>query len=194
MENRKLSIYFLQLISITSVFNRYALGACPQVLNEEEGFTFTIDYLCYRYIEKPEDQITFSTAKDDCIRRGGQLVTIKNNETQTALAANLQNVSESHTVLLGLQRTGDTWQWITGETVTYTNWETETTCTECNCAKLKMRSRGKWEKFNCQTVDWYTVYICESDLSSSVQGLYQGRTLTYLCSAVFSVLLVSVFH
>ncbi len=62
--------------------------------------------------------ITWAEAKEDCEDRGGHLVTISNfeeNEFVSSFAAVIwigftEEVNEG------------SWQWITGETITYTNW------------------------------------------------------------------------
>ncbi|MFX0185840.1 MAG: C-type lectin domain-containing protein [Candidatus Hodarchaeota archaeon] len=64
---------------------------------------------------------TWIEAKVDCEAQGGYLVTITNKEENDFL----RNLIEPDTGWIGLtdERTEGDWQWVTGETVTYLNWD-----------------------------------------------------------------------
>lgn len=50
---------------------------------------------------------------------------------------------------------------LSGESLTYSNWEKDSVCADCECAKMKLELGGVWEKTSCAVSDWYTVYVCE---------------------------------
>ena len=65
--------------------------------------------------------LTWAEAKEDCEVRGGHLVTISNfeeNEFVSSFAA------ERNTIWIGFTEEANegSWQWITGEKITYINW------------------------------------------------------------------------
>lgn len=59
-------------------------------------------------------QVSFTVAAEDCQQRDGRLFTVKDNITQAELVENLEYVSDSHMILIGLRKLGNEWRWITG--------------------------------------------------------------------------------
>lgn len=170
---------FVLLFTFTTV-RIIECSDCPAV-TEDGHYITKIDSTCYHYIETPDDQVTFASAEPDCVSRGGHLVTIKDNKTQVELVRVLQTDFQvsSHTVLIGLRRQGSEWTWVTGEKMSFENWESSIVCQDCACAKIKLMSGGAWEKINCQSSDWFTAYVCEySPTSSGSRHNHSGHPLT----------------
>lgn len=96
-------------------------------------------------------------AKADCESQGGHLVTITSQEENDFVVSLLG----SETVWIGLtdEQNEGVWQWVTGETVTYTNWDPgpgePNGGTSENYAE--MYSNGLW---NDASGDW-NYYVCE---------------------------------
>lgn len=164
-------------------------GECPHVADEED-FTFSIDSICYHYIE-PRDsrQVFFAVAESDCKSRGGHLLTIKDNNTQQELLKQdrLGKVSQSHTIVIGLRKSGSGWQWTSGLKATFFNWNTKSHSTG-ECTRMVLQNGGTWEKYDCSTTEWYLAYVCEYDPNAS-GFLPLGQSwaiimLTTMCSAL----------
>lgn len=156
------------LVFAALLLKHVSAEACPQASSKTA--VFTIGSICYEVIEDPATQVMFASAQQDCESRGGNLVTIKDNQTESKLLVNLRQMSDSHTVLLGLRKSGEQWKWVTGENLDYSSWAPDTPCADCECAKLNLATDGRWQKFQCQTSDWFTIYVCEYDPSRSSAG------------------------
>ncbi|XP_052760314.1 lymphocyte antigen 75-like [Mya arenaria] len=160
-------------------------AVCPEVMDKEDT-TFEHNGHCYHVVELTETQVVYDQAQGDCTSRGGHLLTIPDNKTQTFVAENLQDRSESHTILLGLKKEGATWKWVTGVEATFFNWEPSVKV-EGNCATLRLDRMNYWEKYTCTPTDWYTTYVCEYPPASGVTRL-QSVSSTF----VFNIILVTI--
>ena len=82
----------------------------------------TLDYNGHRY-ERIDSSMTWSEAKAYCESRGGHLVCITSPEEQAAVEQLIASGGKN-TYWIGAYRTGnDTFAWVTGEKMTYTNWD-----------------------------------------------------------------------
>ncbi|KAL4220831.1 Ricin-type beta-trefoil [Mactra antiquata] len=144
-------------------FMKSAMPMCPDVENKDRRvFQFENPDICYEYVETTDETVTYSDAMSNCNSRNGALLSIPNNETQVAMVHKLTHLSDSHTVLLGLRRENNVWKWPSGEATTFTNWQVGTEqCRDCNCAKMLLQENGQWERIDCNSAEWYTVFVCE---------------------------------
>ena len=82
----------------------------------------TLDYNGHRY-ERIETSMTWSEAKAFCESKGGHLVCITSAGEQAAVEQLLASGGKN-TYWIGSYRTsGNTFAWVTGEKMTYTNWD-----------------------------------------------------------------------
>ncbi|XP_060584605.1 C-type lectin 1-like [Ruditapes philippinarum] len=153
---------------------------------------FEINSMCYHYIEKPDIQVTFDIAEPDCRSRKGHLLTIKDNATQEELKRQLANVGDVHTILIGLKRDGGVWKWVTGENLLYNNWKEGEICSNCDCAKLKLREGGVWESVPCQTADWFTAYVCQYAPVDGSNAAYNVHPVQWSVLSLLSTLTAAV--
>ena len=103
-------------------------GAETQTEKAEAGKKYKADFNGHEYQFIAED-MTWEEAREDCMRRGGHLVTITSAEEQEFLKNTFMNVSGSS--MLGwigaysdayYGGTPDYWCWVTLEEWNYTNW------------------------------------------------------------------------
>lgn len=67
-------------------------------------------------------RVTWEQAKDYCLERGGHLATVTSPD-EYQMIVNLANKSERKVLWLGAVKGADqSFKWVTGESVTYTNW------------------------------------------------------------------------
>ncbi len=107
---------------------------------------------------------TWSEAKADCESRGGYLVTITSQEENDFVSS----LIESNSIWIGFTdelNEGD-WQWVTGESVTYTSWASD----EPNDSgegedHAEMYSSGEWNDLHSSETHYY---ICEWDYPHNI--------------------------
>ncbi|XP_060584607.1 dromaiocalcin-1-like isoform X2 [Ruditapes philippinarum] len=159
-------IYIFTVLSVCSD-SIIADGNCPDVENKDD-VTFTFNSKCYEYVESIDTEVSFTTAEEDCRLKEGRLVTIQDNTTQVELVEQLEYISDSHTVIIGLRMKGSEWRWTTGDSLSYSNWDSDTSCNgTCACAVFNLSSGGTWERYNCDAPSWFAVHVCEYGSSSS---------------------------
>ena len=120
-------------------------------------------YVCEWQYELVKTTKTWANAKSDCIARGGHLVTI----TSSAENAFVSELAGSYSIWIGFtdEASEGTWQWVTGESVTYTNWSSgEPNNYGSGEDYGEMISSGTWNdngppQFPSET----RYYICEYD-------------------------------
>ena len=103
------------------------------------------------------DTKTWTDAKAFCEELGGHLATSTSTEKQ----AFIETLTNSNACWLGGQKVSNTWQWITGETWNYTNWNNgEPNDTASDGMATQIYASGKWDD-----TDVYNSkkFICEWD-------------------------------
>jgi hypothetical protein len=108
----------------------------------------------------PINKRTYTAARDFCVTLGAHLVTVTSKGEQTFL--NSFGVMEDR--WMGLARpdatpmTASSYKWITGEAVSFTNWDSGEPNFSGPC--VRMRNGGAWADQGCTT----TIYgICERE-------------------------------
>jgi hypothetical protein len=107
------------------------------------------------------DEKTWANAKSDCLSRNGHLVSITSSGENDFVS----NLAGSNTVWIGFtdEVSEGTWQWITGESVVYTNWAApEPNDYGAGEDYGEMISDGTWN--DCGPPAWPTItrcYVCE---------------------------------
>jgi cysteine-rich repeat protein len=125
------------------------------------------DHHCYAGY----DQFDFTSAQQDCLKRGAHLATISSaaeNEIARKLTNNGKWIGGYENVSQAMPGTG-AYEWLTGEPFTYTNWAPEepnrldTHCggmfgTHCYEHCITILGDGTWADHRCEIADGY---VCE---------------------------------
>ncbi|MHA2296059.1 MAG: lectin-like protein [Candidatus Hodarchaeales archaeon] len=106
-------------------------------------------------------ETTWTDARDDCDARGGHLVTITSNDENNFVS----NLAETNNIFIGFtdELNEGTWEWITGEPVTYTFWASGEPNDDGGEDHAEMLSDGMW---NDLPFDNLRFYVCEWDAIS----------------------------
>lgn len=74
---------------------------------------------CYKIVDTGT---TWGQARAACERQGGHLVTITSSQEQSVVAGLLRSKGRKNNYWLGGLKSGSRWQWITGESFSYSHW------------------------------------------------------------------------
>ena len=103
------------------------------------GFTSQNNYNGHSYY-RSTGSATWTTAKSNCAAMGGYLVTV----TSSGENSFLFNIWPSGWIGLTDEVTEGTWKWVTGETYSYTNWNSGEPNNAGNEDYVQFVSNGKW--------------------------------------------------
>lgn len=121
-----------------------------------------------------EQSMTWIDAKAQCENMGGHLVTITSQEEQDFLNSLVQD--KANLFWIGLHLNQETWEWITGESLSYTNWGSGEPNSDFNSTEfcVDMYGRpdryfhlGEWNdaRYDGGTMEFYRLnyihFICE---------------------------------
>jgi hypothetical protein len=185
----KRSIIFLFISSILicglpawGTVETYAAVSIPSGIKEYNGHYY------YAYTAKSTD--TWYNCKDYCEKLGGHLVTLTTEE-EDVFVYNLINDTGYDRAFFGLFNAGTPknpdWQWVTGETVSYTNWASGEPSYYDGSAlesygQFFKNLGSKWNDGINETYKYYSgsfklLYICEWD-SDPNENANSGSTIT----------------
>jgi cysteine-rich repeat protein len=143
---------------------------CQVVCSQHgQGTLESADHHCYHGY----DQFDFTSAQQDCLKRGAHLATISSadeNQIARTLTNNSKWIGGYENVGAMQPGVGD-YEWLTGELFTYTNWaEQEPNHLEAHCVNnfnahcyehcIVILGDGTWADRLCDTPDGY---VCEWD-------------------------------
>ncbi|XP_064610627.1 uncharacterized protein LOC135474892 [Liolophura sinensis] len=127
---------------------------------------------CYEFVRVER---YWDVARRDCQGRGGDLVQIRDPETQKFAIDTLAKLRWNKNGLwLGAhdRHKEGLWKWVTGEKITWSNWEAgqpscyvpalKVFCAE-DCAVLRLNT-GKWHDYRCHASGFTYTYICQYDM------------------------------
>jgi hypothetical protein len=103
------------------------------------GFTNQQNYNGHSYY-RSTGSATWTTARSNCLAMGGHLVTITTSGEQSFIF----NIWPSGWIGLTDEVTEGTWRWVTGETYSYTNWNSGEPNNAGNEDYVQFVSNGKW--------------------------------------------------
>jgi hypothetical protein len=106
--------------------------------------------------------LPWKNARDDCEKRGGYLATITSKEEQKFIQSLLKKKGDNNWFWLGGYREGKDWQWVTGESFTFTNWNTGEPSGGGE-DKLMLFKNGLWNDLSNGNYSNIAGYICEWD-------------------------------
>ena len=149
-----ININNFQVIQVSSYENKSQKGKSAFVSSKTTSIVESLNGHDYLLIEEYK---TWIEAKIDCKSRGGHLVTISSQEENDFV----MNLIKSDSVWIGFtdESIEGSWQWVTGESVTYTNWsqdEPNDDSGEENYAE--MDSSGYWNDIGGQVDSSYLLY------------------------------------
>ena len=107
------------------------------------GFTSQNNYNGHSYY-RSTGTATWTTARTNCSNMGGHLVTITSSGEQSFLF----NLWPSGWIGLTDEVTEGTWRWVTGETYSYSNWNSGEPNNSGNEDYVQFVSNGKWNDLN----------------------------------------------
>lgn len=103
------------------------------------GFTNQQNYNGHSYY-RSTGSATWTTARSNCVAMGGHLVTITTSGEQSFIF----NIWPSGWIGLTDEVTEGTWRWVTGETYSYTNWNSGEPNNAGNEDYVQFVSNGRW--------------------------------------------------
>jgi len=103
------------------------------------GFTNQQNYNGHSYY-RSTGSATWTTARSNCLNMGGHLVTITTSGEQSFIF----NIWPSGWIGLTDEVSEGTWRWVTGETYSYTNWNSGEPNNAGNEDYVQFVSNGRW--------------------------------------------------
>ena len=140
-----------------------------QVDNETNGNNYTVI----------DTYMTWYEAKMYCESQGGHLVTITSDTEQALVHSLIQDLIDGVWIGLTDERIEGAWEWITGEVVSYTNWENGEPIEEDDYAMMHDGS-GEWDGQSDDNIE-FLPFVCEwSDFQDGQDFPIVGRALLFL--------------
>ncbi|CAG0906495.1 unnamed protein product, partial [Cyprideis torosa] len=141
---------------------------CPR------GWTYANDVCdcCYKFSES-WDRLRYEKAERKCAQFGGSLVSIHGDSEQTFIHSNIKAPSW---VGLNSRRDGQTYEWVDGTPLDYTNWAAgEPSSDSEQCVEMIHLgdNAGKWNDNSCDTE---LSYACQLDLTKECESLFSFCT------------------
>ncbi|XP_052817960.1 macrophage mannose receptor 1-like [Mya arenaria] len=135
------------------------------------GKLFTIDNTCYELVNTTK---SWTSAEDDCQRRGGHLVHIQDDVQQNRLYGVVKQYLHRH-VWIGLndREAEEHFIWSSGDPVNYTNWHPgrDSPVPEFllheDCVRMDMSYTGQWDDVRCGDALGYICEFATSPLSAT---------------------------
>lgn len=121
--------------------------------SEPEAQVWSENGHCYFRLNATEDR--WADQRDACENVGAHLVTITSQQEQDFVVPFVGAQSR----WIGLQKTGDDFAWVTGESFGYENWQ-QGDPNEPNEACVRIRENGDWSDRTC---DQSMGAICERE-------------------------------
>ena len=143
------------------------------------GFTNQQNYNGHSYY-RSTGSATWTTARTNCSNMGGHLVTITTSGEQSFLFG----LWPSGWIGLTDEVTEGTWKWVTGETFSYTNWNSGEPNNSGNEDYIQFVGSGKWNDLNNSSS---LAYVIEFDyiVTTSSWALY--KTIYTNSSGYYSI-------
>jgi hypothetical protein len=143
------------------------------------GFTSQNNYNGHSYY-RSTGTANWTTARSNCVAMGGHLVTV----TSSGENSFLFNLWPSGWIGLTDEVTEGTWKWVTGETFSYTNWNSGEPNNSGNEDYIQFVGSGKWNDLNNSSS---LAYVIEFDyiVTTSSWALY--KTIYTNSSGYYSI-------
>ena len=143
------------------------------------GFTNQQNYNGHSYYRSTGTAV-WTTAKTNCSNMGGHLVTITSAAEQTFI----YNLWPSGWIGLTDEVTEGTWRWVTGETYSYSNWNSGEPNNSGNEDYVQFVTNGKWNDLNnTQSL----AYVLEFEYLVTTSSWTYYKTVYTNSSGYFSI-------
>jgi hypothetical protein len=143
------------------------------------GFTSQNNYNGHSYY-RSTGTANWTTAKSNCVAMGGYLVTV----TSSGENSFLFNLWPSGWIGLTDEVTEGTWKWVTGETFSYTNWNSGEPNNSGNEDYIQFVSGGKWNDLNNTSS---LAYVIEFDYIVTTSSWTLYKTIYTNSSGYYSI-------
>jgi hypothetical protein len=143
------------------------------------GFTSQNNYNGHSYY-RSTGTANWTTARSNCIAMGGHLVTV----TSSGENSFLFNLWPSGWIGLTDEVTEGTWKWVTGETFSYTNWNSGEPNNSGNEDYIQFVGSGKWNDLNNSSS---LAYVLEFDYIVTTSSWTLYKTIYTNSSGYYSI-------
>jgi hypothetical protein len=143
------------------------------------GFTSQNNYNGHSYY-RSTGTANWTTARSNCIAMGGHLVTV----TSSGENSFLFNLWPSGWIGLTDEVTEGTWKWVTGETFSYTNWNSGEPNNSGNEDYIQFVGSGKWNDLNNSSS---LAYVIEFDYIVTTSSWTLYKTIYTNSSGYYSI-------
>ena len=143
------------------------------------GFTSQTNYNGHSYY-RSTGTANWTTARSNCIAMGGHLVTV----TSSGENSFLFNLWPSGWIGLTDEVTEGTWKWVTGETFSYTNWNSGEPNNSGNEDYIQFVGSGKWNDLNNSSS---LAYVIEFDYIVTTSSWTLYKTIYTNSSGYYSI-------
>ncbi|XP_046578890.1 macrophage mannose receptor 1-like isoform X1 [Haliotis rubra] len=160
----------LSCLFISAFAEEDDFSKCPSAIPRNQ-YLRTFRNRCYEFVVFHEAY--WPDANAQCRSTGGSLVSVNDAETQQFLVSTLVRLNfAKHGIWIGLndQKVESTYEWASGDKVTYTDWATG----EPNfahgvedCVLMKSTKAYTWEDHPCHLWPQHYSYICEYEMFQS---------------------------
>jgi hypothetical protein len=147
------------------------------------GFTNQQNYNGHSYY-RSTGTANWTTARSNCTAMGGYLVTITTSAEQSFLF----NLWPSGWIGLTDEVTEGTWRWVTGETYSYSNWNSGEPNNSGNEDYVQFVSNGKWNDLNNTSSLPYVIefdYIVTTSSWTLYKTVYTNSSGRYIISETY---------
>lgn len=132
------------------------------------------------YVSFDDDQTTWANAQNACVAAGGHLATITNVQEQSVVSA-VQNTAQNPWIGLADELVEGSFGWVTGEPLTYTNWnpgqpdgaDPEDCVNLFSSALATGGNAGTWNDTSCNFIGFTEGRICELAANTCGDGFLQ---------------------
>lgn len=127
------------------------------------------------------EEMSWTEAEAYCISLGGYLVTITSAEENAFV-----NSLISKSTMIGLSDAAEegAWQWVTGESMTYTNWAKGEPNNQSNEDYVLMQVKGTWNDGHLDREKW--PFVCEWDSNTQQSKIYTVEEIEKMVADYFN--------
>ena len=140
----------------------------------------TLEYNGHKY-KLITEEMSWDDAEAYCISLGGHLVTITSAEENSFVQSLI-----STSTMIGLSDAAEegAWEWITGESLTYTNWAENEPNNQSNEDYVLMQVKGTWNDGHLDREKW--PFICEWDGTTLSGKTYSVEEIEQMVTDYFN--------
>ena len=155
-------------------------GTDPNESDSENNADGAIEFNTHKY-KLITEEMSWNDAEAYCISLGGHLVTITSAEENSFVQSLI-----SKSTMIGLSDAAEegTWEWVTGESITYTNWAKNEPNNQSNEDYALMQVKGTWNDGHLDREKW--PFICEWDGTTLPDKTYSVEEIEQMVTDYFN--------